>query len=145
MPSWTPAKTGGSGSSGRRSQRVLLSIPVIVRTKDGQAHAAFNEETQTLVVNAHGALIALAGRVEQKQTLHLVNRTTKQELECRVTYVGPITAGKAQIGVEFTTPSPDFWRIAFPPEDWVTPDEPAATSNVTSERPAQSPPPKKKV
>jgi len=27
-------------------------------------------------------------------------------------------AGKSEVAVEFLEPSPRFWRIAFPPEDW---------------------------
>ena len=129
MSSWIPAR-GGSAPSGRRSQRVLLSLPVTVRTEDSPHDASFKEETQTLVVNAHGALIALAGHVEKGQALHLTSRTMREEQQCRVTYVGPTTGGKAQIGVEFTKPSPDFWRIAFPPEDWVVPEQETATSKV---------------
>ena len=129
MSTWIPVK-GGPASGNRRSQRVLLSLPVTVRTEDGPREASFKEETQTLVVNAHGALIALAGHVEKGQTLYLTNRTLHAEQLCRVIYVGPISGGKAQIGVEFTKPSPDFWRITFPPEDWTMPEQTPATSKV---------------
>ena len=111
----------------RRSQRVILSMPVTVRTEDGPRDASFEEATQTLVVNVHGALVALAGKVEKGQTLRLINRTTREERLCHVMYVGPVTDGKAQIGVGFNDPSPDFWRIAFPPEDRMVRElEPAA-------------------
>ena len=142
MSTWTPVK-GGPASSNRRSQRVLLSLPVTVRTEDGPGEASFKEETQTLVVNAHGALIALAGHVEKGQALHLTSRTMQEEQQCRVTYVGPTTGGKAQIGVEFTKPSPDFWHIAFPPEDWVVPDQPPATGKVKRRESQQTAPPGK--
>lgn len=80
------------------------------------------EETQTLVVNAHGAMVALAAKVIKGQTLRLKNRATQEELVCKVAYMGPATAGKLQVGIDFTSSAPDFWRIAFPPEDWVLPD-----------------------
>ena len=121
MPPRTP-DPGGAKSSGRRSQRVLLNMPIIVRTEASPRGPGFTEETQTLVVNAHGALIAVAGRLEQGQTFYVSNRVTHEEEQCRVIYVGPVTAGKAQVGIEFAKPSPDFWRISFPPEDWVTPE-----------------------
>jgi hypothetical protein len=98
-----------------------MSLPVSVRTEDG-VKTAFKEETQTLVVNAHGALIELANHVEVGQTLYLTNRAIKREEGCRVTYLGAASRGRAQIGVEFIRPSPDFWCIAFPPEDWTIPD-----------------------
>ena len=43
----------------RRSMRVLLSVPIHVIGKT-KANQDFDEETRTLVVNAHGALISLA-------------------------------------------------------------------------------------
>src|SRR5690348_17760655 len=45
----------------RRSMRVLLSVPIVVSGKDAD-NKGFTEEARTLVVNAHGALIALADR-----------------------------------------------------------------------------------
>jgi len=118
---------GGPESSRRRSQRVILSVPVTVRIEGGPGTASPEEATQTLIVNAHGALIAIAGKVEKGQTLRVTNRATNEERLCHVVHVGPVSGGKAQAGVEFKTPSPDFWRIAFPPEDWTSPEqEPAA-------------------
>ena|ERR1700693_1285315 len=128
MPIGTPVP-GGPDASRRRSQRVILSLRVIVRTEDGPKDASFEEETHTLIVNAHGALIALAGKVTKGQKLRVTNRATKAEQVCRVANVGPKSEGKTQIGVEFLNPSPDFWQISFPPEDWVVPE----TSSVTSD------------
>jgi|SRR5579872_1941764 len=120
MSTWDPVRGGGE-SSRRRSQRVIVSVPVTVSNEGGK-DPAFQEDTQTLVVNAHGAMVALAARVVKGQTLRLKNRATQQDLTCKVVYMGPATGGKIQVGIDFTTPSPDFWRIAFPPEDWVLPD-----------------------
>jgi len=91
-------------------------------SSEGGKDAAFKEDTQTLVVNAHGAMVALAAKVVKGQTLRLMNRATQQDLTCKVVYIGPAAAGKIQVGIDFTSSSPDFWRIAFPPEDWVLPD-----------------------
>ena len=127
MSNWDPIK-GGSESSRRRSQRVLVSVPITVSSEGGSRDAAFQEETQTLVVNAHGAMIALSAKVVKGQTLRLKNRATQEDHTCKVVYLGPLSAGKAQVGVDFTSSSPDFWRIAFPPEDWVVPaPEPVPT------------------
>ena len=59
MPNGSPIP-GGPDASRRRSQRVILSLRVIVRTEDGPKATSFEAETITLVVNAHGALIALS-------------------------------------------------------------------------------------
>jgi hypothetical protein len=107
--------------SRRRSQRVIMSIPVTVKWRgpDGQES---EETTASLVLNAHGALLALACALKEGQTLRLVNRTTDQEEDCRVVYLGPESAGKVQVGLEFVKPAPEFWHITFPPENWSTPN-----------------------
>jgi len=105
----------------RRSMRVLLSVPIQVRGKNAQ-NQDFTEETRTLVVNAHGALISLSTQVVVDQKVFVSNSATHQTQECRVVYFGNLQAGKAQMGVEFLTPSPAFWQIDFPPEDWVVPE-----------------------
>jgi hypothetical protein len=121
MPTESISKGGPAGIR-RRSQRVILTLAVTVRTVDAASQASFSEETQTLVVNVHGALVLLSGRVTKGQKLLLTNRATMAEQECRVASIGTQSAGKTQVGVEFLQPSPDFWRISFPPSDWVVPD-----------------------
>jgi hypothetical protein len=120
MSTWDPTK-GGADSNRRRSQRVIVSVPVTVSSEGGNRDAAFQEEAQTLVVNAHGAMIALAAKVARGQMLRVMNRSTQEDQTCKVVYLGPATGGKAQVGVDFMSKAPDFWRIAFPPEDWVVP------------------------
>ena len=105
----------------RRSMRVLLSVPISVHGKTAK-NQDFNEETRTLVVNAHGALISLAAQVVANQKVFVSNNSTQQTQECRIVYLGNMQAGKAQMGVEFLNPSPTFWQIDFPPEDWVMPE-----------------------
>jgi len=101
--------------------RVLLSVPITVSGKslDNQS---FVEETRTLVVNAHGALISLEAHVAADQQITVSNKATRQSLECRVVYVGNAQTGKSQMGIEFVKPSPIFWQIDFPPDDWVVPE-----------------------
>ena len=105
----------------RRSARVLLSVPVMVKgtLADGKA---FEEEARTLVVNAHGALLALNSNLRAGQALTLTHKLTRNSLECRTVYVGNPQGGKAQVGIEFTKAAPGFWQIDFPPEDWIVPE-----------------------
>jgi len=102
--------------------RVLLSVPIYVtgQNREGQK---FEEQTRTLVVNAHGALISLAAKVIAEQRIQVSNRATRKVMDCRVVYVGNPAAGKMQMGVEFIEPCPSFWQIDFPPEDWVVPED----------------------
>ena len=106
----------------RRSMRVLLSVPIFVtgETREGQK---FEEQTRTLVVNAHGALISLAAKVIAGQQIQVSNRATRKSMGCRIVYVGNPAAGKMQMGVEFTEACPSFWQIDFPPDDWVVPED----------------------
>jgi hypothetical protein len=122
-------RADGSGAHQRRSQRVVLSLSIMVRSDASAQAPPFEEATQTLVVNAHGALIALMHRAEKGQTLWLTNRATKAEQLCKVMYLGPVSGGKSQVGIEFIQPCPDFWRIAFPPEDWTLPEQMGVTEN----------------
>ncbi len=105
----------------RRSMRVLLSVPINV-SGNTKTDEAFDEETRTLVVNAHGALISLAAKVIAGQEVTLSNKSTQSKIGCRVVYVGNPTSGKMQMGVEFVKPCPSFWQIDFPPDDWVVPE-----------------------
>ena len=107
----------------RRSLRVMLSVTVIVRGK-GLDGMAFEEETKTLVVNAHGALIHLRADVKTDHKITLIHKGTQQAQASRVVYVGTtMQGGKAQVGIEFDKPSPQFWQISFPPDDWNVPED----------------------
>src|SRR5258708_4937906 len=103
----------------RRSQRVLMQVGIRLRGKDAQGKA-FEESTQTLAINAHGALVLLSARVISGAVVHMRHNKTEEEQECHVAYLGPVRGGKAEIGLEFTTPRPTFWRVAFPPHDWTS-------------------------
>jgi len=110
----------------RRSQRVLMNIPVRV---SGQIvpELPIEEETHTLAISAHGAMIVLAVPVYRGQRFTLTNDQTKEALECVVVHVEKIPGQQFHVGLEFMLPNPTFWRVAFPPKDW-TPRHPDAKS-----------------
>ena len=101
----------------RRSQRIDLSVSVVVHRPKGEG-PQFYENTKTLVVSAHGALVALKGMVAPRQRLVLQNTSSGQQEECRVVSVNKDMTGPPTVAVEFTKPAPSFWRVAFPPSDW---------------------------
>jgi hypothetical protein len=109
--------TPGHPMPRRRSQRVLMQVAVRVSGKDAQGNS-FDEETETLAINAHGALILTSARVTSGSLVKMQHKGTKEEQECHVAFLGPVRAGKSEIGLEFSAPRPAFWRVAFPPEDW---------------------------
>jgi hypothetical protein len=108
--------TSGPEANRRRSQRVILSVPITV-SGEGTSEK-FSEQTKTMVVNAHGALIMLAAKVSQGQGLELKSPTNPESQSCKVVYIGPTVQGQTQVGVEFNKPAPHFWHVAFPPENW---------------------------
>jgi len=118
----------------RRSQRILLAVPVIVSGKR-PAGAPFAERTRTLVVNAHGALVELREPVLIGQTLRIKNVATNEEIECRVADINPGNTSLPEVGVEFSgTTAAHFWRVSFPPADW-SPRSPEAKRFAASQQP----------
>ncbi|MGA8407872.1 MAG: PilZ domain-containing protein [Candidatus Acidiferrales bacterium] len=105
----------------RRTQRVHILMGVLVRGTS--ANKPFEEETKTTTVNAHGCLISLATPVTRGQRVSIVNPKTAEEVECKVAYISENKGSKTEVGLEFTEASPLFWRIGFPPEDWVDSSE----------------------
>jgi len=105
-------------SGKRRSQRIELSVPVVLHRRPTEG-PQFSERTQTLVVNAHGALMALVEKVAPEQWLLMQNTNSGEQKERRVVYVKKQLTGPTRVAVEFARPSATFWRIAYPPADWV--------------------------
>jgi hypothetical protein len=105
-------------STQRRSDRVLVDLPLIVRGVSATDDQAFREETFTLTVSAHGALVMLATKVAMEQKLVLANPVSREEREAKVSFIGREHAGLSQVGVEFIHPAPEFWSIDSPPQNW---------------------------
>jgi hypothetical protein len=106
----------------------MLSLQVTVSGKEPQG--PFNENTQTTIVNAHGALVGLKAKLAKGQIVRLKSVTSPDEQECHVIWVGPAADGKTQYGLEFTKPAPKFWGVTFPPADW----SPAAAGVLTGSK-----------
>src|SRR5713101_8098206 len=121
-------ETSWLAANRRRSQRVLMTIPVRL---SGQISVGlpFEEETHTRAISAHGALILVSTPVYRGQRLTLSNIQTKAALECVVAHIDRRQGEHPQAGVEFTLPNPMFWHVAFPPKDW-TPRHPDAKAHI---------------
>jgi hypothetical protein len=111
----------------RRSQRVLLRMPILVIAR-GPDNQHVSEHAFTSCVNAHGALIFLALKVEIGQKFIIKNTETYEEQFVRVVRTNPAPEGKLEVAIEFLRPAPKFWRIAFPPDDWA-PHSPQITAD----------------
>lgn len=104
----------------RRSERVLLDVPLIICGNATMTNKEpFREETFTLTVSAHGALVVLASKVELGQTVKLTKIKTTDEREATVAFLGPPYAGLSTVGLQFANPAPEFWPVNPQPADWV--------------------------
>jgi hypothetical protein len=101
----------------RRSERVMLQMTVRVLTENSTGEQV-EEQTQTLVVNAHGGLMKLKMEVLPGQPLILVNPLTKKEQSCRVVRTEQPSPDYMAVAFEFDHPAPGFWPVTFPPADW---------------------------
>jgi hypothetical protein len=100
----------------RRSPHFLRDVALVVRGESTD-HNPFREETFTISVSEHGALMLLGARVSQGQRLVLTNLATSGTIECRVARLGSPHGGLAQVGIEFALPAPWFWNgLRMPPQ-----------------------------
>jgi hypothetical protein len=101
-----------------RSQRVCVGVEVVVLWQDPESKPGL-EETRTLIVSSHGALISLQRMVKLNKKVTIVNAITREKVDCRVADLNCVDqSGMTGIAVEFVEPAPRFWRIAFPPVNW---------------------------
>jgi hypothetical protein len=101
----------------RRSSRLTLDVPVEVIYK-GPQNKLQTEETRTFVVNAHGCGLSLKMGLLPGDRLVLIHKMSREEMTCRVVTCRQGKDSSWNAGLEFQSPSPQFWHIAFPPDDW---------------------------
>jgi hypothetical protein len=104
------------GEERRRSQRVLLRVRAKVHVE--LQGATMTLEVITLSVNAHGALVAIKQNLPSETRLVLEHAGTGQRIACKVARPPRDAPEGFHTAVEFDSPAPGFWGIAFPPTDW---------------------------
>jgi hypothetical protein len=109
----------------RRSSRVFMRIRVLLAGKNLQGRR-FRHACETIVINAHGALLYFDEELEVGSLLVVTNPFTQEEQECRVVYLGDDSDKGQRVGIEFLSPAPRFWGVELAHPDWV----PAQTSSV---------------
>jgi hypothetical protein len=107
-----------TGTTGRRrSQRVMLRVPILVKTRIGKGTPS-GAEGVTLVVNAHGGLLESTLPVADNEEIILAVPYTGKEVGCRVVRSEVTSSGLVRFAFEFGERTCKFWPISFPPEDW---------------------------
>jgi hypothetical protein len=105
-----------AGEDRRRSQRVLVRVRASLHVALNGKPTTF--ETFTLSVNNHGAMIILKQGLPLETRFVLEHLGTKERVACKVVRSPREMPEGFQIPIEFDSPAPNFWRIAFPPNDW---------------------------
>lgn len=100
----------------RRSQRVILRVPVVI-------HVVLNGKPEklpasTVGVNTHGAMLCAARSLPAGTPLEVEHKITREKKAGRVTRQPQGSPEGFLIPVELDAPSDDFWHISFPPADW---------------------------
>ncbi len=101
----------------RRSERVILRVPVIV-TIETATNESLQDEAYTRVVNAHGGLLTAGIEVADGQLMMLTNPKTRMSRECRVVSCKRANSHEFSISFDFEGPAPDFWTVGCTPANW---------------------------
>jgi hypothetical protein len=115
--------TSEPGERRRRTERILLRIPIEVKGTDADGKA-FKEKTYTLAINRHGARVALNSPLEPEAQVTITNLQNKLSCPFRVVArVGKSLGEGPEWGMECLQPQLNFWGIFFP-EKLVRPGQP---------------------
>ncbi len=96
----------------RRSTRVRLKVLIEV---EGVAEP-LTCEGETIVVNAHGALISTAVQLRVGMRIEIQVITTHKRALADVVYVDPDQPRVCGIGL---VKPENIWGLSLPPEDWI--------------------------
>jgi hypothetical protein len=113
LPTSVPAElvpTGRRVIEQRKSGRVDIYVPLFVYGYTS-GEEPFHEETHTLDVSTCGGLLQLDVPVRSGQKLLLLNRVSKQEIECTVVRLVK-QAKRTYVGVDFGLSAPGFWKCS---------------------------------
>ena len=113
----TALEVAAETSVARRSQRMLLVIPVTVswRTASG---VTLRQHAATEVVNAHGAMVKIKASIPVNSIVDLMRPSLNRSAKARVvSSAEPEEDGLTRLAVEFVEPNNEFWGISFPPAD----------------------------
>ena len=116
-PQTTSSIAGMDPRNRRRSERVLLQVPVNLEIPQPDGRF-LRGDAYTLCVNAHGGLLEMGTRVDLGQKLILANPGSGMREPGRVVHCDKSQDGYFAVAFEFDHPAPDFWPLIFPPSDW---------------------------
>jgi hypothetical protein len=105
-----------AGENRRRSQRVIIRIPIILEVT--VAGKEMTLSANTVAVNMHGAMVLSSRTLDAETRLVILNERTHERAAARVTRAPRESPEGFLIPLEFDKPAPAFWQITFPPSNW---------------------------
>lgn len=108
-----PQRTSHAGKR-RRSDRVSLSLPIVVSGTDITDGHDFVVNARTLLVSRSGATIVLTRTLGPEQTIFIKCAATQKEAEARVVGQLGIQLDCHIYGVAVVDPTVELWGVRFP-------------------------------
>jgi len=100
----------------RRSSRVSVRIPILVRRRDYGGQPV-TTHAEAIGVSRCGALLRVPFAVNPGARFELMHAHSLEAREVRVVRVSECRQdGAFELGVEILYPSRDFWHVTFPDE-----------------------------
>jgi hypothetical protein len=121
QPVAPPVRQRIAGEERRGSQRVLLRVHASVHVALQGKQVTI--DVTTLSVSNHGALVVIKQTLPTDARLVLEHGMTRERIACKIARPAREVPEGFHIPLEFDTPAPNFWGIAFPPADWRPPDD----------------------
>ena len=101
-----------------RTTRVQIAIPVFIYGNN-ESGPPFREISETALGECQWLpRLRLPRPLSKNSPFLLTNIKTNEDMQCTVVTLGNFVNGKTEVGLRFGQPSPRFWGIGFPPEDW---------------------------
>jgi hypothetical protein len=95
----------------RRAQRVLLRMTVLLHLPNREEPV----QADTHTVSQNGAMILVTEALTEGTKVSLENPRNQKRVDARVVRPPQMAQGGSLVPMEFTTPSPTFWAVFFPP------------------------------
>src|SRR5256884_6292045 len=112
------SEQGAEASAETKKQPLPLEVPVVAtgaRPGDqSEKRELCTEETETVLVFEHGAVIHLAAAVAVGQLVFLTNKQTGKEIVTQVLRKRSYRPTACYVELDFTEPTTGFWGVEFP-------------------------------
>ncbi len=106
--------TRGSQIERRRSQRVLLAVPIQVEWTTAE-NEIVSLEGKTQEVNAHGALLQLNARHRPPASVIITHGVTGRSAQAQAVWTdNAAQGGLMRLAVALAVPSETFWGVKIP-------------------------------